>query len=219
MSPAAGPARPKRRDAAANADRLVQAAREVFAQRGLSATLEDIAQHAGVGVGTVYRNFASKREIVARLYDDTLRDVMAEVRPALQIDDPWLALVTFFEIAATHQAQDRGLCETLLGQNDLGGPAGIHPEAATALLAELTPLFDRARGAGVLRDGVTATDVGPIFMMLEPLYRLGAGRSELWRRYLAVVLDGLRAEGRRALPVAGLDAEGFAAVVSGEGAP
>src|SRR3978361_1622445 len=87
--------RTRRRDPALNNERLVQAAREVFARQGLSATLEDIAKHAGVGVGTVYRNFASKREIVETLYDAGLDSALPDVQAALEIDDPWLALRAF----------------------------------------------------------------------------------------------------------------------------
>jgi AcrR family transcriptional regulator len=86
--------RPKRRDAALNNDRLIQAAREVFARRGLSATLEDIAAHAGIGVGTIYRNFASKRQIIETLYDAAIDSALADVQSALEIDDPWLAIVS-----------------------------------------------------------------------------------------------------------------------------
>src|ERR1700712_1802466 len=88
-APARAP-RARRKDAAQNNERLVQAARHVFARDGLSATLEDIAREAGVGVGTVYRNFASKREIVETLYDSTLDAVLADAQSALAIDDPWL---------------------------------------------------------------------------------------------------------------------------------
>src|SRR3978361_885908 len=96
--------RTRRKDAALNNERLVLAAREVFARQGLSATLEDIAKHAGVGVGTVYRNFASKQQIVETLYDAALDSALAEVQSALEIEDPWLALVSFFEVTAASQA-------------------------------------------------------------------------------------------------------------------
>jgi AcrR family transcriptional regulator len=194
-----------RRDAALNNERLVQAAREVFARDGLSATLEDIARHAGVGVGTVYRNFASKREIVETLYDAAIDSALADVGAALEIEDPWLAIVTFFEVTAASQARDRGLCETILGLDGVGP----NPETAEKLLAALTPLFERASGAGVLREGITVTDIGPIFAMLSMVYPMSDAGSELWRRYLALLLDGLRASDRPALPVPALGAASF----------
>ena len=198
-------ARVKRKDAALNNERLVQAAREVFARQGLSATLEDIAKHAGVGVGTVYRNFASKQEIVTTLYDDAIDSALAEAQTALKVEDPWEAIVTFFEVTAARQAQDRGLCETLQGH---GGP-GPSEQVAARLFAVLSPLFDRASRAGVIRDGITVTDIGPIFAMLYGIYWMSGERPDLWRRYLELILDGLRARDRPALSVPPLDATAF----------
>ncbi|MCU1421153.1 MAG: hypothetical protein JWN36_804 [Microbacteriaceae bacterium] len=205
--------RVRRRDAALNNERLVQAAREVFATRGLSATLEDIAKHAGVGVGTIYRNFASKREIVETLYDSAMDAVVAEVRAAAEIEDPWLAIVAFFEGTAAQQARDRGLCELLLGRGDVGLPEGT----AAEIVATLSQLFDRAAAAGVLRAGVSFTDAWPIFAMLYGIYGLSDESLDLWRRYLALLLDGLRANGRPALPVHALDAAAFASALGAAG--
>jgi AcrR family transcriptional regulator len=195
----------KRKDAVLNNKRLVQAAREVFARDGFSATLEDIAQHAGIGVGTVYRNFASKKEIVETLYDAAVDSALADVQTALEIQDPWLALVTFFEVTAANQASDRGLGETFLGIE------GIAPgeRIAEKLVTVLSPLFERASKAGVLREGITVTDIGPIFTMLNSIYRMNDANPDLWRRYLTLILDGLRATDRPTLPVPALDAEAF----------
>ncbi|CAN5169427.1 TetR/AcrR family transcriptional regulator [soil metagenome] len=186
-----------------NNERLVQAAREVFARQGFSATLEDIAKHAGVGVGTIYRNFASKREIVETLYDAAMDSALEDVRAALEIEDPWLAIVTFFEVSAAHQARDRGLYESFAGH------AGPNEKTTQKLLAALTPVFERAARAGVLRQGVTATDVGPVFAMLSAVYGMSSASPDLWRRYLALMLDGLRATERPPLPVPALDPPDF----------
>lgn len=206
-------ARAKRKDAALNNERLVQAAREVFARQGLSATLDDIAQHAGVGVGTIYRNFASKREIVETMYEEAVDSALADVQTALEIDDPWVAIVTFFEVTAANQAQDRGWCETFLGSEGFGPNEHI----AEKLVAVLSPLFDRASKAGALREGVTVTDIGPIFAMLNSVYRMSDASPDLWRRYLALLLDGLRASDRPALPVPALDVASFKTALSAGG--
>ena len=132
-------------------------------------------------------------------------------RAALEIDDPWLALVTFFEVTASHQAQDRGLGETFLGHDSGFGP---QQQTAEKILAVVSPLFERARKAGVLRDGVTVTDILPIFAMLNAVYRMSSTHPDLWRRYLALLLDGLRAGDRPALPVPGLDVASFTAVLT-----
>ncbi|WP_188679444.1 TetR/AcrR family transcriptional regulator [Subtercola lobariae] len=192
----------------------MQAAREVFARKGLSATLEDIAAQAGVGVGTVYRNFASKREIVETLYDEAIESALADVQDALAIEDPWQAIVAFFEVTAANQARDRGLGETLHGPGHGPGAAGPSQLAAATLVATLQPLFERAAAAGVIRDGVTATDIWPIFTMLNSVYGLSEANPDLWRRYLTLLLDGLRATDRGALPVPPLDVAAFTAAVS-----
>jgi AcrR family transcriptional regulator len=203
-------ARPKRKDAALNKDRLVQSAREVFARDGLSATLEDIARQAGVGVGTVYRNFASKREIVQTLYDSALDAALADVRAALEMEDPWLAIATFFEVTAASQARDRGLCEIILGRD----AQHLGETIAGDLVDALRQLFDRASAAGVLRDGVSYTDCWPIFAMLYGIYGAIDGSPELWRRYLALILDGLRAGDRPSLPLPAPDGDWFAMALS-----
>ena len=204
------PARTKRKDAALNSERLMQAAREVFARQGLSATLEDVARHAGVGVGTVYRNFASKRELIQTLYDASLEGALAGVRTAVEIEDPWVAIETFFEVTAAAQAQDRGLCELLLGRDS----SGLGAHTAAELVTALTRLFDRASAAGVLRAGIGVTDTWPIFAMLYAIYGTNESRPDLWRRYLALILDGLRAADRPALPVPALDLAAFTAALS-----
>src|SRR4051812_28498808 len=122
MSAEERPTRPKRADAVVNHERLVQAAREVFADRGFSATLHDVAEHAGVGVGTIYRNFSSKQQIIDTLYEEAVERMLAGARQALQLSDPWQAIVAFFEVTAADQAKDRGLTATFFG-TEMGKPA------------------------------------------------------------------------------------------------
>ena len=205
--------RAKRRDAASNNERLIQAARAVFARRGLSATLEEVAQHAGVGVGTVYRNFASKQQIVETLYSEAIESALADVQSALEIEDPWLAIVEFFEVTAANQARDRGLYETFLAHDALGPDEHI----TTRLVAVLSPLFERASAAGVLRRGITVTDTGPIFAMLNAIYGMSPAHPDLWRRYLSILLDGLRANDRPALAVPALDVAAFSQALGSTG--
>src|SRR5438270_6027199 len=86
-----------RKDAAQNRERLLAAAAELFAERGLAVTLNDIAHHAGVGVGTAYRRFANKEEVIDALFEDGLQAVAEVARAALDDPDPWHALVAFLE--------------------------------------------------------------------------------------------------------------------------
>src|SRR3954449_3588203 len=89
--------RPLRKDAARNRERLLNAARELFAERGLNVTLNDIAHHAGLGVGTAYRRFANKDEVIEALYDESLAEVAAMAHRALAEPDAWRGLVYYME--------------------------------------------------------------------------------------------------------------------------
>ena len=187
-----------RKDSARNRARLVAAAREVFADRGFGATLDDIARHAGVGTGTAYRHFPNKQAIAALVLADATTQIATDARDALAVSDPWLALVTFFERTAARQAADRGLYQTLTGQGDPEEQARIWPE----IVASVTDLFERAKQAGVIRADAAPQDVAAIFAMLGAAYEMSAASGpKLWRRYLALLLDGLRATDRPELPV------------------
>src|SRR3954469_7668052 len=97
-----------RKDAARNRERLLAAARELFATRGLGVTLNDIAHHAGVGVGTAYRRFANKEEVIDALFEEGLRDVADLANEALASPDAWAGLVVFLERSLHMQFGDRG---------------------------------------------------------------------------------------------------------------
>src|ERR1700712_2664296 len=101
--------RPLRKDAERNRERLLAAARELFAQRGLGVTLNDIAHHAGVGVGTAYRRFANKEEIIDALFEEALADIAAAANEALVNPDAWAGLEAFLERSLHLQFGDRGL--------------------------------------------------------------------------------------------------------------
>ncbi|PUB20278.1 TetR family transcriptional regulator [Promicromonospora sp. AC04] len=191
-------ARPVRKDSARNRARLVDAAREVFAERGFGATLDDIARHAGVGTGTAYRHFPNKQAIAAEVLAEATGAIAQDARDVLEIEDSWLALVTFCERTATRQAADRGLYETLTGQGNQDEQAKIWPR----VVASVSELFDRARAAGAIRPDAAAQDIAAIFAMLGPAFEMSrAITPDLWRRYLALLLDGLRPAGQPQLPV------------------
>jgi AcrR family transcriptional regulator len=179
--------RPLRRDASRNRDRLLQAARELFAERGLDVPMDDIADRAGVGVGTAYRRFANRDEIIDALFEDRMADYVALAEAALAEPDPWAGLVTFLERSLAVQAADRGLKELLMrDRRTLDRVAS----ARKRLLPLLGRIVARAHEAGVLRPGVTADDVGMLSHMLGTTADFA---PDLWRRYLPLVLDGLRA--------------------------
>src|SRR5437870_8340371 len=106
--------RPLRRDAERNRQRILKAAAEVFTTRGLQASLDDVAQHAGVGVGTVYRRFPDKESLVEALFEERIQAMAGLAEKALAEPDSWTGLVTFLESACTELATDHGLREILM---------------------------------------------------------------------------------------------------------
>src|ERR1700727_1301184 len=99
--------RPLRRDAELNRQRILRAAAEVFTSRGLQASLDDVARHAGVGVGTVYRRFPDKESLVEALFEERIEAIVAIAEKALAEPDSWTGLVSFLESACSELATDR----------------------------------------------------------------------------------------------------------------
>ncbi len=192
--------RPLRRDAERNRQRILDAARELFAERGLGVTLNDIAHHAGVGVGTVYRRFPDKAPLIDALFEQRLEEFVGLMNAALDDPDPWQGFAGFLERALELQAADRGLRELVLG-----APGG--EERIAQLRAQLYPLGERlvqrAREAGELRADCEAQDTAILQLMLGLVIDTAHDvEPELWRRYLAIVLQGLRANPGPPAPLA-----------------
>ncbi len=170
----------------------------MFRERGLRATLDDIAARAGVGTGTAYRHFRDKHEIAVEVLSGATEQIVLDARAALAIEDPWLGVVAFFEAIAERQARDRGLYEALAGQGSAEHKAQIWPE----IVSTVTQLFDRAKRVGAIRSDAQPEDVAVIFAMLGVVFEMSRGGTpDLWRRYLALMLDGLRTNARPLLPI------------------
>jgi AcrR family transcriptional regulator len=208
-STADSPARPLRRDAARNRAALLDAAREVFATRGLDATLDEIAHHAGVGVGTAYRHFANKQELAAAIFSDDFAQLVEFARAAAEVDDPWQALVDFIETTVTKHAHDRGLYELMTAGAIAEQPVHVDGKTETmreALFEPVTALVERAKKSGCLRADASPTDVAAILLMMGSTFVASeaVGRP-VWKRYLWLLLDGLRATSCGKLPEEALD--------------
>ena len=195
--------RPLRRDAERNRQRILQAAREVFAERGLGVTLDEIARHAGVGVGTVYRRFADEEALIDALFEDRIGELVAIAEQALTEDDAWEGLLRFLDRSLAMQSADRGLKDVITSSTH-GHDRVAQARARMAPL--VTQLVHRAQAAGELRADLEPTDVPVITLLLALVADFTSDVvPELWRRYL--VLDGLRTrrEGPSPLPVDALD--------------
>jgi AcrR family transcriptional regulator len=180
-----------RADALRNRERIIEAARDLFAQRGLDITLDDVAAHAGVGVGTVYRRFASKQELIDGVFEHSVEDLAAHAEQANQNPDPWAAVVDLAEYASTRMAVNRGLTEVIASDD-----AGRERVACARLRMEpaFAALFARARDAGVIRSDAHPRDFfAGIYMVSSFAEFANPVAPQAWRRYLAIFLDGLRA--------------------------
>ncbi|MEV8289230.1 TetR/AcrR family transcriptional regulator [Streptomyces niveus] len=185
-----GGGRPLRRDAALNRERILHAAREVFGRQGLGVTLDDVARHAGVGVGTLYRRFPTKESLIRALFEEDLRIRQESAENALAHPDPWQGLVDFLTEMTADLAENRGLHEVLMLGEHTSEPIET---ARGGMLPFLEALIHRAQESGDLRPEVTASDIPVIQHMLYAAAQFTRGRQpEIWRRYLDVLLNGLR---------------------------
>jgi AcrR family transcriptional regulator len=192
--------RPLRRDAERNRQRILAAARTLVAEQGLGVSHDQLAEAADVAVGTVYRRFPDKESLIEALFTEEIDEIIALARAALEITDPWEALVTFMTQSLEIQANNRGLKELALG----GAPElDLVCRAQEELLPIIGELVVRAQAAGLLRRGVGAEDFALVPIMIGAI--IDSSRhvdQNLWRRTLAVVLDGFRAQHCGALPCA-----------------
>lgn len=191
--------RPLRADAERNRLRILDAAREVFRERGLGATLNDIAHHAGVGVGTVYRRFPNKDQLIEDLFEQRIGELAALLDEACADPDPWHGFTDFLYRSAELQAPDRGLTELITFT-----PEGLDriARARDGLLPKVGELVRRAQASGQMRADGSPQDPPVMQLMLSAV--IDASRDvapDLWRRYLGIMIRGLAADPDRERPL------------------
>lgn len=202
-----------RRDAVQNRERLLAAARELFAEQGFEVTLDDIARRAGVGVGTAYRRFANKAELLDALFAEQTVEVAAAADAGLVDPDPWRGLVTYLETSLALQLRDKGVAQIVSGDRI---SVEQHDWNREVMAPKNRALVARAHEAGMLREDVTGTDLTFIQVGLNAVMtRSRHSHPNLYRRYLYLMLDGLRAEPGKPtpLPVAALTSDQTHAVM------
>lgn len=190
--------RPLRRDAHENRERLVEAAREAFAELGIDASVEEIATRAGVGIGTLYRRFPTKDALVDAIFEEHMDELVAAAERELEAEDGWDGLVSYLTFVVHRQATDRGL-------NDIVGAQLQTEERVAQARSRLRPvvqkLVDNAQASGRLRGDVVYEDVS---VLLWTTGRVADATRDVaplfWQRHLALAIDGLRAAGASQLP-------------------
>lgn len=188
-APAPVTARPLRRDAERNRQAILRAAAEVIGERGLEASLDDVARRAGVGIGTVYRRFPCKEALTEALFAERLEALTAIAEQSLADPDPGAGLYRYLEDAAELLVADRGLRQILMF-----APIG-HDQACQAR-ERLQPLVGRliehAQAARTVRGDLRASDIPPIMLMLAAAADYARPvRRDAWRRYLRLLADSL----------------------------
>jgi AcrR family transcriptional regulator len=177
--------RPMRADARRNYDKLVAAARAVFSEDGTSAPLEDVAERAGVGIGTLYRHFPTRQALLEAVYVD---EVEAMARAADDLSDlpPWDALSQWLHQYVGFAATKRALNEALV---EAAPDSDVLLTCRTAILGAGTALIERAQRAGAVRPDTNFTDVVRMVSGIAMVPTTEPGQQE---RLLELALDGLR---------------------------
>jgi AcrR family transcriptional regulator len=199
VTPQAAPEKSLRSDARRNRERLVASARELFAQSGVEVSVEEITHHAGLGMGTLYRHFPTKDDLIDAVLEDSFAELIAFAQEGVAAPDPWAAFTDFLERSLALHASNRGLKDVLAS-----GERGR--ERAESMRSRIRPLLrtmiERAQSQGTLRADFTAEDLPLLFWTSNRVIEMTAAIAPAyWRRHLALLLDGMRAPAATPLPV------------------
>jgi len=194
---------PRRADALRNRERVLAAAEEVFAQSGLKGQVEEVARRAGVGVGTVCRNFPTKQSLVEAVLTSMYESLLARAVTAGENPDPAAAFEEFVIALSEFQARHRALAEQMARELEL-------PETAQPMRDELRAAIDglvaRAQEAGAVRSDIGPADVSLLFSGVAHATALAGDLAPVLReRYVRLILDGLRPQEASTLPGRPLD--------------
>jgi AcrR family transcriptional regulator len=190
--------RPLRRDARERRGKLIAAAQREFASHGVDASLEKIARDAGVAIGTLYRHFPTRLDLLVAAFEPRLQEFLEGADKALAMDDPWEGFVGYLENLFAVQAGDRGFNDFL--SRRFPGNAEterIHDE----MCAQIEEVLTRAQEAGEVRPDLRQADiVNLIWSNGRIIDATSATAPMAWRRQLYLMLDAYRAERAHAIP-------------------
>jgi AcrR family transcriptional regulator len=177
-----------RADARRNRERIMAASRELFALHGPQVQMDEIAAHAGVGIGTVYRHFPTKEALLTAMVRDRFQEFAEIATLAEDIPDPLDALRSVIYSSAEVVEGDSGFQLAMMGSNDLEWE-GIEEQKAT-LAAVVTRIISRAIAAGAVRDDFTFDDFGMVMCGITSTMYFQPGSAN-WRRHLELILRGV----------------------------
>jgi AcrR family transcriptional regulator len=183
--------KPLRADARRNREKVLAAARAVFAEQGVDAQMDDVAKRADVGVGTVYRHFPTKDALLNALSDELFAVVAVYTRNLLTLDDPWEAFTRAMWFGAEKTAGDRAFSEIMAASSAM--PPRTCP-GKEDLFVTVGEIMDRCKAAGKMRPDAMVDDIGLLMCGVGTASQMEHPVPDAWRRHLAIMLDGLRAE-------------------------
>jgi AcrR family transcriptional regulator len=186
-----------RADAQRNRDAIITAARAAFAENGLQTSLDDIAKSAGVGSGTLYRRFPTRDDLVTAVFAERMAENVAAIEAAKSDPDPWAAFAGYVQRTCRAQATDKGLADLLAI-----GHGGKELRSLRARAYDgFVELIDAAKSSGRLREDFTSEDMVLLMMANAGIIeRAGSLATLASERFVALALDGFRAEGSTAAP-------------------
>jgi AcrR family transcriptional regulator len=186
-----------RADARRNREAVIAAAKKLFADQGLDAQMPDVAKAAKVGVGTVYRHFPTKDDLIAALAVERFERLAEKAREDIEAEDPWEGLCDFIRFAARLQADDRGLCEVMGSRPEVMNESAL----AVGLDKLIDKLVNQAKRSGELRRDLDWEDIPMIACGMGSVTQatMGPGNGR-WPRLVEIIIDGLRAPGATRLP-------------------
>jgi AcrR family transcriptional regulator len=187
-----------RADAERNRERIVAAAREVFAERGLTAPLDEVARRAGVGAATLYRRFPTRADLISGVFETKMAAYASSVEQALTNPDPWAGFCGHVEAICRMQAEDRGVTDVLT----MTLPTHKRFEAARVRAYDgFVDLVERAKASGRLRTDFVPEDLIMVLMANAGVVNAtGDAAPQTWRRLVAYLLQAFAAESASPLP-------------------
>jgi AcrR family transcriptional regulator len=190
MDPQPVPRRPARAHARRNHDRLLSQARAKFVEQGINASLEDIARGAGVGIGTLYRNFPTRQALLEALLHDSFEALRAQAHELLTSSSPGEALTTWLQVLAVHAATYRGLAEALMSTIH-DERSALHASCQTIHTAG-AELLARAQKSGDVRPDLNASELFTLANAIAWAAEQTPHLADQSNRFLNLVMDGLR---------------------------
>lgn len=178
-----------RADALRNRDRLLTAATELFAERGVDVPLDEVARRAQVSIGTLYNHFPNRGALLDVVLPERLAELDRLAAKAMTDPDTWRGFADFLDGLFVIQARDRSMNEAIA--RSPVGTVDVSAECGRAG-GVLDSVVRRAKEAGVLRADFRADDLATLVWAMSKVISMSDGDDAVWRRHLGFVLDGLR---------------------------